>query len=209
MIKQLLLFMVLTLSISTVFAQDKQKIQIDDEGNAIVTPEMEANIRKWQETYENLGSYASFYAKTKDSNGSSKNKAIQISRQKLNDLKFEFFIENKTQVPFDLSFNDGSALIRPELKQNGKIIDYSKDTIKLLQSKDTSPAAYQVKSMAFLPATEKKVPDFAGIGNLQDWYNPLESGFYEITFKFIYDRDDKGELKKLSTQSIFFEILPD
>jgi hypothetical protein len=211
MLKQILLFVILFSSVVTILAQKDQKIkiQVDERGDPIVTPEMEAIIMKRQGIGRNLDSYVSFSAKAATLNATPKNDAIRISRQSLNDLKFEFFLENKTQTQFELIFNDVSQSIRPELKLNGKIVNYSEDKIKHLQSKADGLAAYRVDGVTFPPATKQAIPNFAGIGNLQKWYDPLDAGFYELTFSYRFGINQDGTKKSLLAQPIFLEILPD
>jgi hypothetical protein len=209
MIKQILLFMILILGVAPLFAQNNKKILVDADGNLINTPEMEEIVRKRQELLNNLDLYVLFSAQAKISNVLQKNNSIQIKKQGLKDIKFEFYMENKTQNPFDLIFNDGEARIRPELKLNGNIINYSKNKEKQLRNKDEHPAVYHVENITFLPAIRKALPDFTGIGDLQKWYDPLEVGFYELNFSYRFWKNKDGEQKTLSSQPIFLEILPD
>lgn len=113
---------------------------------------------KRQEIARNLDSYVSFSAKVKTLNASPEKDVIRISRQALNDLKFEFFLENKTQTQFELIFNDATRSIRPELKLNGKIVNYSKDKTKELQSREKHLAAYRVDGVTFPLQLNRQFP---------------------------------------------------
>ena len=173
MLKQFLVFMMLILSAILVSAQEKRDIQVHEKGNPIMTQELEAAIKEQQETrreiMRHLDLYAALSARVKIAGVLQTANVIQAKKQDLDKLTFEFLIENKSQVTFDLSFTDGQALIRPELNLNGRKVNYPTDVAKEIKRKTEKPSAYNSEKIIFSPGAKKIIPNFAGIGNLQKW----------------------------------------
>lgn len=193
----------------SVFSQEKPKILVNADGSPNVSPEDELFITGRNEILKNLDLYALFSARVSISNVPQQTNTIQIKKSNLDKMKFELFIENTSQTIFDIAFTDGSAAIRPELKLNGKQIKYSRDKSDVLKSKEVIVDSFRMKRITLEPSIKKSIPEFAGIGNLQKWYDPLETGHYELTLHYYFSKDQNGNPKKLSTQTFFLEVLPD
>lgn len=211
--KFLLFIAIFMFCVSGLFAQDKPKVKTNSNEDMIITLEMiaasEEYAKKDREMMANFDSYASLSIKAELNGVLQKGETVKVKKQDLDKLKFIISIKNKSPEEFEIVFNDGSRNFRPQLFSNDRKVDYSDKMKTLLRSSDNKAAAYRVEKLIFQPGSKKPISDFAGIGNIQNWYDNLPPGFYKLVID--YDSNYVDEInshEKISTNPIFLEIEP-
>ena len=90
---------------------------------------------------------------------------------------------------------------RPELTRNGEIVPYTKEGQKGAQIADTQPYNGSARLFVMKPGQEYTLPPI----NLDDWYQPLEPGRYQLIVRrrFVWDGD------WVESNPILFDVLPE
>lgn len=213
MIRNSIFLLIFIFTIVSITAQEKNELKVDENGNPVVSPEMLAIMRekqrKQREILERFDLYAALSVKVTVGRVPQTGEVIKIRRQEIDKLNFIFSIENISQTEFDFIFNDGSRLVRPELSLSGRKINYSQNMKQLLRQSDDKPSVYNANKIIFEPGAKRSIPDYASVGKIKKWYEPLEPGFYQLVFHMYhyYDRENVVR-KRISTTRIFLEIEP-
>lgn len=89
---------------------------------------------------------------------------------------------------------------RPRLLRNGEELPYRKDVQKVLPRKDADPEFLRTDNILLVPYQETKVE----IINLNDWYEPLEPGSYELANRHRFSEGGKW----FESSAVTFEVQP-
>ncbi|HEX7722504.1 MAG TPA: hypothetical protein VF397_10125 [Pyrinomonadaceae bacterium] len=91
---------------------------------------------------------------------------------------------------------------RPQLTKDGKVIPYSDEVAKLIESKEKDTRLVEVVNVFFLdPKTKSRLDGFS----LKQWYGPLAPGTYHLTYRRRFEIG--GPWTKDSAEFVF-EIVP-
>jgi len=89
---------------------------------------------------------------------------------------------------------------RPELTKEGQLVPYRKETLKLLDKRDKNLEFGRRDYVNLQPAETKEIETV----NLNDWYDPLESGVYQLTIKYRFFAGTPW----VTSAPITFEVVP-
>ena len=89
---------------------------------------------------------------------------------------------------------------RPELVKDGEAIGYSAKTKDRIKRAETQLDSGSLISIALAPGEEKQW----NIVNLDDWYDPLKPGRYQLTVKKQFVRDGDWVV----SNPVYFEVIP-
>jgi hypothetical protein len=91
---------------------------------------------------------------------------------------------------------------RPQLTKDGKVVPYSDEVARLIESKEKDTRLVEIVSVFFLdPKTKSRLDGFS----LKQWYGPLGPGIYRLTDR---RRFEIGGPWTKDSNELVFEIMP-
>jgi hypothetical protein len=125
----------------------------------------------------------------------------QLYRLGYNDgLSVELINDSDQRVP--VSVIDKYYGHRPQLTKDGKVIPYTDEVAKLVESKEKDTRLVEVVNVFFLdPKTKSRLDGFS----LKQWYGPLAPGVYHLTYR---RRFEIGGPWTIDSAELVFELMP-
>lgn len=115
-------------------------------------------------------------------------------------IRFQITMTNTLNEDFSFGMTDIYDQSRPQLVKVGNQLPYREDIIKLVESKDENAEVFRV-ARVHLKAGQ---PVCINTIDLNDWYDALEPGFYELSVKYRLQWGGKW----IESPSITFEVIP-
>lgn len=115
-------------------------------------------------------------------------------------IYFQIQITNTSFESVPIAILDQYFQNRPELLRGGEVIPYRKGLDKLLEAKDKDPFS----GHNFVVKLEPKDQKFIGFIYVDDWYETLQPGYYQLSVKHRFEPGQDW----IESSSITFEVVP-
>lgn len=106
---------------------------------------------------------------------------------------------NTSLEPVAVAILDKYVQNRPELLRDGQIVPYREGLNKLLEAKEKDPFIVLPQVVKLNPNEQK----FIGYIYLDDWYEPLQPGHYQLSLKHRFEPGQGW----IESSSITFEVV--
>ncbi|MDX6710049.1 MAG: hypothetical protein QOH96_1065 [Blastocatellia bacterium] len=114
---------------------------------------------------------------------------------------FDLVVTNISYLPVRVMIFDTDVQNRPQLLMGGQVLSYREEIEKILKAGgDGYGEMLRMDSIVLAPNESRKAETVI----LNDWYNSLEPGHYQLTVQHRFDEGDNW----IASPSCVFEVLP-
>lgn len=195
---------VLVIGGGIVVGQEQGKIVVDSDGHIVVTPEMEAYVRRRRELLETPGALSfKIVPKVDKQSGdkrSGENNDQDTQFKSGAQMSFEVSMTNMLDEPIKISIPDAYEMYRLQLFKAGELLSYSDKVTKTLEDRKRLREATSLRGATLNPNDVLPL----GFINLKNWYGPLDPGMYQLLIQY----RPSGGVKWLELPPVNFEVVP-
>lgn len=116
-------------------------------------------------------------------------------------IRFRIAARNTSIQPVAVLIGRWDVQNRPDLLRGGQLVTYREGLVERLQAIEQDPYRHTTLQVGKLEPNQQKS---IGILNLEDWYEPLQPGHYQLTLKHRFEPGQDW----VESSSITFEVVP-
>lgn len=194
----LILTTLILMSVMIIVGQEKKKISVNANGEFALSADMAETAQRRDKLLQRPDFIKLRIAPDNAAVDENKTTAATMFRAD-SEISFELWLTNTLTEPFVVAVADVYAQVRPQLLKAGELIPYHEKAARLVQDRQRLLTRIHGRFIRLQPSTPQRM----GAINLNNWYDSLEPGAYELTIKY----NVQGGGQWIESAGVIFEIV--